>query len=87
MKYIDFIRKQPCLIGERCLGMNHAHHVQNYNNHGMGLKPKDIYCIPLCFLHHAELHQKGKYTFYKKYNLDIDEILQKYNSDYIKGEI
>lgn len=82
MKYLDFIRKQKCLVGHGCLGITHAHHVRTITNSAMGKKPDDLFCIPLCFLHHQELHQKGKYTFYRKYNIDIDETLIKYNSEY-----
>jgi hypothetical protein len=44
-----------------------AHHVRIGTDGGMGMKPSDFFCIPLCDAHHKELHQHGERTFETKF--------------------
>ena len=45
-KYKKFIRSKPCII---CGKTSQAHHVRrSYFGAGMGIKPSDFVCIPLC---------------------------------------
>ena len=68
-QYLSWIRKQPCIVCYRtpC----EAHHVRTAANSGMGIKPGDDQAVPLCPLHHRELHQIGVQTFCEKYWVDI----------------
>lgn len=45
-------------------------HLRTAANSGMGLKPQDGNCVPLCNGHHAE--QEGRIaTFQRKYGVDL----------------
>ena len=47
----------PCLIcGRR---PSHAHHLRFAQPHGLSQKVSDEFVVPLCFLHHGELHAAG----------------------------
>lgn len=65
--YLEFIRRQPCVIcsGTRC----EPHHIWKGTDGGTGKKPSDCYTVPLCNLHHTEVHQYGTETFYKRAGL------------------
>jgi len=47
----------PCLVCGR--QPSHAHHVRYAQPHGLGQKVSDEFVVPLCFLHHRELHAAG----------------------------
>lgn len=56
-----WVRQQPCLFnGTDCAGQMHAHHVRTAANSGVGMKPDDKFCVPLCALHHQRIHQNGE---------------------------
>jgi len=55
-KYLSFVRQFGCLI---CGGAAVAHHLLRGSGHGMGLKASDSQAIPLCPVHHSELHANG----------------------------
>jgi hypothetical protein len=48
----------PCCVCGTVSGV-HAHHLLRSGERGMALKSPDKYCIPLCALHHQELHDAG----------------------------
>ena len=47
----------PCLICGR--QPSHAHHLRFAQPHGLSQKVSDEFVVPLCFLHHRELHSAG----------------------------
>ena len=60
-EYLAYIRTLPCLI---CGWTAQAHHVIHRGaNDGFR---DDRTCVPLCVIHHAEVHYVGKKTFDKK---------------------
>lgn len=68
-KYLQFVRRQPCII---CYELpSEAHHVRFSNNSGIGMKPADIWAIPLCHTHYASIHAVGQKTFCAWYDIDI----------------
>lgn len=74
-EYKDFIIGKPCGVPE-CKANGCGHHVRGKNlGGGMGLKPSNLTCIPLCNLHHNELHTIGISTFEKKYGIDLTKEL------------
>lgn len=84
--YIEYIRSIPCIV---CLlkGLESAsedHHVNEKGKGSMGSKTDDRRAIPLCHPHHAEFHDTGRETFSKKYDLDYEYIIQKFNNIYDK---
>ena len=84
-KYLDYIRKQPCLI---CGHKSEAHHIRKASNSGIGMKPSDSFSLPLCRLHHAEAHcQELKHLkpFFERHGLDVYEELFKMTKGYIEA--
>ena len=55
--HLAFVAQQPCLIcGRR---PTHAHHVRFAQRRALSLKVSDEYTVPLCAIHHGELHRVG----------------------------
>jgi len=72
-KYKKYVRSLPCIVcGYPC---SEPHHVRSASNAGTGVKPSDLWAVPLCQLHHAEFHHYGKETFYSRHGLDIYKVL------------
>ena len=69
-----FVRKLPCCISNsECFGDIIPHHVE-HKNKGVGDK---LNLVPLCFNHHTGawgVHNLGKKSFQKKYNLCFDNL-------------
>jgi hypothetical protein len=55
--HLRFIVTQPCLICGR--QPVHAHHLTFTQPHALGRKVSDEFTVPLCNLHHRELHEHG----------------------------
>lgn len=69
--YVNFIRKQECCVtGHRVAGEVCAHHVRMGANAGIGIKPSDFRCVPLCNEAHQKLHQYGERDFWDKAKVD-----------------
>lgn len=69
--FLQFVRGFACTCVETdptgCAGKIEAAHVRRGTDGGIGQKPSDRYCIPLCSEHHAEQHRIGEQSFEKKY--------------------
>ncbi len=84
-KYLAHVRELPCVVCGRM--PVEAHHVRGYGNAGMGVKPDDVWCIPLCHQHHREYHHMGIYSFQKRYELNLWKELFLTLKDWVlKGE-
>jgi hypothetical protein len=71
-KHLAWVRALPCAVRRaQCSNVNHAHHVRQNNGGGTGMKPGPESVVPLCHIHHAELHQKGARTFDLEYCVDL----------------
>lgn len=68
-RYMQFIRELPCVICGKAL--SDPHHSETG---GMGTKSSDLTCIPLCRIHHTEVHTIGKYSFQQKHDIDFRDI-------------
>ncbi len=55
-KYLEYIRTKRCLI---CSSTATEPHHEKLGKGGMGLKPPDSHCVPLCHEHHVLRHSKG----------------------------
>lgn len=55
--HLDLVGSKPCLICEEtgC----HAHHITYAQPRGLSVKVSDEFTVPLCALHHNQLHQSG----------------------------
>jgi hypothetical protein len=56
-EHLKYVAEQPCMIcgREPC----EAHHLRYVQLRAMGRKSSDAYAVPLCALHHRELHARG----------------------------
>lgn len=55
--HLKFVSTQPCVICGRT--PSDAHHVKFAEQPAMGRKVSDRFTVPLCRLHHRELHRRG----------------------------
>jgi ERF superfamily protein len=55
--HLRFVASQPCLICGRA--PSDAHHIKFAEQGAMGRKVSDRFTVPICRLHHRELHRRG----------------------------
>ena len=55
--HLRFVASQPCLVCGR--GPSDAHHIKFAEQRAMGRKVGDKFTVPICRLHHRELHRRG----------------------------
>ncbi len=56
-EHLRFVASEPCLICGRT--PSDAHHVKFAEQRAMGRKVSDKFTVPVCRLHHRELHRRG----------------------------
>ena len=56
-------------------------HVRMNSGAGMGEKPDDSRCVPLCPTCHRTQHAQGEPSFYAKHKIDIEAVL----ADFVKA--
>ncbi len=63
--HLAFIRTLPCCRCLYCAEPSQAAHIRKGSGSGgMGMKPSDSACVPLCTDCHREQHQHGEITFW-----------------------
>jgi len=68
-EHLRFVASQPCLICGRI--PSHAHHVRYAQSRGLSLKVSDEFTVPLCAIHHHNIHTTGKEReWWQKRNID-----------------
>jgi hypothetical protein len=79
LKYLAWIRTQPCLVCGKAGGIEAAH----TGPHGMGQKSPDTSAIPLCARHHRtgsdSYHKLGPRAFERQHGLDLRAIVAHLN--------
>jgi hypothetical protein len=55
--HLRFVAAQPCLVCGRT--PSDPHHIKFAEQRGMGRKVSDRFTVPICRLHHRELHRRG----------------------------
>jgi hypothetical protein len=55
--HLRFVASQPCLVCGRT--PSDAHHIRFAEQRAMGRKVSDKFTVPICRLHHRELHRRG----------------------------
>jgi hypothetical protein len=55
--HLRFVTSQPCLVCGRT--PSDAHHIKFAEQRAMGRKVSDRFAVPICRLHHRELHRRG----------------------------
>ena len=56
-EHLRFVARQPCLVCART--PSQAHHLRIAQPRALGRKVSDEFTVPLCALHHHDLHHKG----------------------------
>ena len=56
-EHLKFVAAQPCLVCGRT--PSDPHHIKFAEQRAMGRKVSDRFAVPICRLHHRELHQRG----------------------------
>jgi ERF superfamily len=69
--HLKFVASQPCLVCGRT--PSDAHHVKFAEQRAMGRKVSDRFTVPICRLHHRELHRGGNERIWWE-NLGIDPL-------------
>jgi len=72
-EYLAWIRTQPCIRCDR--HPSEAHHQPAVGHSSVGSKCDDTRAVPLCTDHHAELHRRGRHTFWG--NTDVELLISK----------
>ena len=57
-EHLRYVASQPCVICGR--SPSHAHHVRHAQPRGLGLKVSDEFTVPLCAIHHDEIHRTAR---------------------------
>ena len=57
-EHLRYVATQPCVICGRL--PSHAHHVRYAQRRGLGIKVSDEFTVPLCAIHHRQLHHTTK---------------------------
>jgi hypothetical protein len=55
--HLRFVASQPCLICGR--SPSDAHHIKFAEQRAIGRKVSDKFAVPICRMHHRELHRRG----------------------------
>jgi hypothetical protein len=56
-EHLKFVAAQPCLVCGR--SPSDPHHIKFAEQRAMGRKVSDRFTVPICRLHHRELHRRG----------------------------
>jgi hypothetical protein len=56
-EHLKFVAAQPCLVCGRT--PSDPHHIKFAERRAMGRKVSDRFTVPICRLHHRELHRRG----------------------------
>ncbi len=75
--YVAWVRSRPCLVD---YVVAHAHHTIS-----IGAGGSDYRTVPLCHMHHRELHRVGRSTFETRHRLDLTEEVLRLMEMYISA--
>lgn len=88
-KYLEFIRKQPCILTGRDFTETDvvAHHIRLGAGAGVGQKPSDYRTIPLTAEKHVELHNTGEKMWFLCHNIDYETEMKRLMIKFIGSEM
>jgi hypothetical protein len=76
-KHLAAVRKLPCCVagrnGHRCRGRVEAHHEPS---RGKRADHHDHKTLPLCMAAHKERHTIGKLSFFARYGIDPQRVIE-----------
>jgi hypothetical protein len=68
-EHLRFVASQPCLICGR--SPSQAHHIRYAQPRGISLKVSDEFTVPLCAIHHQQIHTTGdERSWWQERNID-----------------
>jgi hypothetical protein len=68
-EHLRFVASQPCLVCGRA--PSHAHHIRYAQPRGLSLKVSDEFTVPLCAIHHHQIHTTGnEREWWEERNID-----------------
>jgi hypothetical protein len=68
-EHLKFVASQPCLVCGRI--PSDAHHVKFAEQRAMARKVSDRFTVPVCRLHHRELHRRGnEHAWWESHGID-----------------
>jgi hypothetical protein len=79
-EYLRYVATFGCLV---CGRPSDAHHA--VGRRGMGQKASDFGCVPLCRIHHMEVHNTGRPTFERRYDVCLVETAFNLLHRYVTG--
>jgi hypothetical protein len=83
--HLRFVASKPCLVCGR--QPSHAHHVRYAQARGLGIKVSDEYAVPLCSVHHDELHRVGnEKAWWSNHGIDPLKVAAEYWAFTLRGE-
>ena len=80
-EYLAFVRSKGCLV---CGRPSDAHHA--IGRRGVGLKPSDYGTVPLCRVHHTDIHRLGKDSFQEEHSIDLAESVANLLHEFYTGQ-
>lgn len=78
--FLAFLRTKPCCVCMKSPPSEACHIRMGLT--GIGRKPDDSRCVPMCQFHHREQHSVGEYAFWKNLGLDPFEFASRYYAIY-----
>lgn len=79
-KYLAFISRHGCVVCGRQAEPHHA-----LGTKGAGVKPSDFGCVPLCRMHHDEIHRMPRSEFEHFHDLSPAEVALNLLHRYVTG--
>ncbi len=68
-EHLKFVAAQPCLVCGRT--PSDPHHIKFAEQRAIGRKVSDRFTVPICRLHHRELHRRGnERAWWEKQEID-----------------
>ena len=75
-EHCKFVATQPCVVCGRT--PSEAHHIRFAQPRALGRKVSDEYTVPLCRLHHRELHRYGdEVSWWAAVSIDLFLVLNR----------
>ncbi len=73
-QYDEWVSDLPCCV-TKSNQVGRPHHLRYAGCCGVGMKPPDIFEIPIAYVKHVEIHKKGTKTFEEIYDIKFERIL------------
>lgn len=80
-KYREFISGKPCIVCCSPYASDPHHEDDGIKNSGMGMKPPDTQCIPICRKCHDLRHKIGPLVFW--HGIDYKKAMINFLTEYI----